>query len=127
MKPIGLVLEDFQFKVEMPGQIAGRSGALHRFDAVATKGASEVVVLDVIASEKQIDEVAVASMYVTLKVRPVKLRDSLYLLIPVDIARLLGVASSSDFQLSLNENQDSVKLVYELKKDENQTVDEKRE
>ena len=63
----------------------------------------------------------------TLKVRPVKLRDSLYLLIPVDIARLLGVASSSDFQLSLNENQDSVKLVYELKKEENQTVDEKRE
>ncbi|HXL50248.1 MAG TPA: hypothetical protein VN949_00390 [Candidatus Limnocylindrales bacterium] len=63
MKPIGMVLEDFQFKVEMPGQIAGRSGALHRFDAVATKGASEVVVLDFIASEKQIDEVAVASMY----------------------------------------------------------------
>jgi hypothetical protein len=55
------------------------------------------------------------------------LRDSLYLLIPVDIARLLGVASSSDFQLSLNENQDSVKLVYELKKEENQTVDEKEE
>ncbi len=48
MKPIGLVLEDYQFKVEMPGQIAGRSGALHRFDAVATKGSSEVVVLDVI-------------------------------------------------------------------------------
>jgi hypothetical protein len=55
---------------------------------------------------------------VPLKVRPVKLRDSLYLLIPVDIARLLGVVSSSDFQLSLNENQDSVKLVYELKKEE---------
>jgi hypothetical protein len=36
----------------------------------------------------------------------------------VDIARLLGVVSSSDFQLSLNENQDSVKLVYELKKEE---------
>ena len=63
----------------------------------------------------------------TLKVRPVKLRDSLYLLIPVDIARLLGVASSSDFQLSLNENQESVKLVYELKKEENETADEKRE
>jgi hypothetical protein len=55
---------------------------------------------------------------VPLKVRPVKLRDSLYLLIPVDIARLLGVASSSDFQLRLDENQDSVKLVYELKKEE---------
>lgn len=53
-----------------------------------------------------------------LRVRPVKLRDSLYLLIPVDIARLLGVASSSDFQLSLNENQETVKLVYELKKQE---------
>ena len=63
----------------------------------------------------------------TLRVRPVKLRDSLYLLIPVDIARLLGVASSSDFHLSLNENQDSVKLVYELKKEENETADEKIE
>ena len=63
----------------------------------------------------------------TLKVRPVRLRDSLYLLIPVDIARLLGVASSSDFQLSLNENQDSVKLVYELKKEENEKADEKIE
>ena len=53
-----------------------------------------------------------------LKVKPVKLRDSLYLLIPVDIARLLGVAASSRFQLSLNENQDSVRLVYEMRKDE---------
>ncbi len=61
-----------------------------------------------------------------LKVRPVKLRDSLYLLIPVDIARLLGVASSSDFQLSLNENQDTVKLVYELKKEETQSSNEKK-
>ncbi|HEY5620485.1 MAG TPA: hypothetical protein VIK88_02380, partial [Candidatus Bathyarchaeia archaeon] len=63
MKPIGMVLEEFQFKVEMPGQIAGRSGALHRFDAIATKGPSEVVVLDVMASDKQIDEVPVASLY----------------------------------------------------------------
>ena len=53
-----------------------------------------------------------------LKVKPVRLRDSLYLLIPVDIARLLGVVSSSHFQLSLNENQDSVRLVYEMRKDE---------
>jgi hypothetical protein len=63
---------------------------------------------------------------VPLRVRPVKLRDSLYLLIPVDIARLLGVASSSDFQLSLNENQETVKLVYELKKEETQTADDKK-
>lgn len=63
MKPIGLVFEEFEFKVEMPGQIAGRSGALHRFDAVATKGSAEVVVLDVIASDKEIDEVPIATMY----------------------------------------------------------------
>jgi len=63
---------------------------------------------------------------VPLKVRPVKLRDSLYLLIPVDIARLLGVASSSDFQLSLNENQDTVKLVYELKKEDSQSNNDKK-
>ncbi len=63
MRPIGSVLEDFQFKVDMPGQIAGRSGALHRFDAIASRGSSEVVVLDVIASDNQIDEVPVASLY----------------------------------------------------------------
>ncbi len=40
------------------------------------------------------------------------------MLIPVDIARLLGVAASSHFQLSLNENQESVRLVYEMRKDE---------
>ncbi len=62
-----------------------------------------------------------------LRVRPVKLRDSLYLLIPVDIARLLGVASSSDFQLTLNENKDAVKLVYEMKKNENQSMDPPKE
>lgn len=63
MKPVGAVLEDFQYKVEMPGQVAGRSGALHRFDAVATKGSSELVVLDVIASEKEIEETPIASLY----------------------------------------------------------------
>ena len=52
-----------------------------------------------------------------LNVRPVRLRESLYLLIPVDIARLIGVASASNFSLTLNENNESVKLVYELKKE----------
>ncbi len=51
-----------------------------------------------------------------LNVRPVRLRESLYLLIPVDIARLIGVVSASKFSLTLNENNESVKLVYELKK-----------
>lgn len=57
-----------------------------------------------------------------LNVRPVRLRDSLYLLIPVDIARLVGVASSSRFHLSLNEGENSVQLVYEMKK-ESETED----
>jgi len=52
-----------------------------------------------------------------LNVRPVRLRESLYLLIPVDIARLIGVASASKFSLTINENDGSVKLVYELKKE----------
>ncbi len=65
LKPIGAVLEDFQYRVEMPSQIAGRSGALHRFDVIATKG-SETVVLDLIASDKDIDEVPVASMYASI-------------------------------------------------------------
>ena len=63
MKPIGLVFEEYQYKVEMPGLIPGRSGALQRFDIVASKGATEIVVLDLIASEKDIDEVPVAAMY----------------------------------------------------------------
>ncbi len=49
--------------------------------------------------------------------RPVRLRESLYLLIPVDIARLIGVASASRFSLTINQNDGSVKLVYELKKE----------
>ena len=52
-----------------------------------------------------------------LNVRPVRLRESLYLLIPVDIARLVGVVSASKFSLTLTENNESVKLVYELKKE----------
>jgi len=47
----------------MPGQIAGRSGALHRFDAIATKGSLELVVLDVVASEREIEETPIASLY----------------------------------------------------------------
>jgi hypothetical protein len=39
-------------------------------------------------------------------------------LIPVDIARLVGVIAASSFSLTLNENPESIKLVYELKKDE---------
>ncbi len=62
MKPIGAVLEQLGFVLEMPGQVAGRSGVLHRFDTVATKG-SAVVVLDLIASDKQIEEAPVASLY----------------------------------------------------------------
>ncbi|HZD12617.1 MAG TPA: hypothetical protein VE177_03770 [Candidatus Binatus sp.] len=52
-----------------------------------------------------------------LRVQPVKLRDSLYLLIPVDIARLVGVVSSSSFRLRLDEDKKTIRLVYEMKKE----------
>jgi len=52
----------------------------------------------------------------TLDVKPVRLRDSLYLLIPVDIARLIGIASSAKFLLSISEGEQTVRLVYEMKK-----------
>ena len=51
-----------------------------------------------------------------LNVKPVRLRDSLYLLIPVDIARLVGIVAASSFSLTLNEDPESVKLVYEVRK-----------
>ena len=51
-----------------------------------------------------------------LNVRPVKLRESLYLLIPIDIARLVGVVTACSFSLTLSENPEGVRLVYELKK-----------
>ena len=50
-----------------------------------------------------------------LDVRPVKLRESLYLLIPVDIARLVGVVADSRFALTLIESDGAIKLVYELR------------
>ncbi len=53
-----------------------------------------------------------------LRVRPVRLRDSLYLLIPVDIARLIGAVPKSSFNLTLVEEQNVVRLVYEMKKPE---------
>jgi len=80
MKPIGLVFEEYQYRVDMPGQIAGRSGALQRFDAIATKGTTEVVVLDLIASDKEIDEVPVAAMYA--KIFDVQPTQSLLVAVP---------------------------------------------
>ncbi len=53
-----------------------------------------------------------------LRVRPVKLRESLYLLIPVDIARLIGAATKSNFNLTLVEEQTLIRLVYEMRKPE---------
>lgn len=111
MKPIGTVLEDFQFRVEMPGQIAGRSGAMHRFDAVATKGSTELVVVDVIASDKQIDEVPVASMYA--KIFDISPTQAVLVAIPglTDKARRL----TSLYRISAIEAQDSQQAADQLK------------
>ena len=75
MKPIGMVLEELLFRVEMPGQIVGRSGTLHRFDVIATGSSAETVVIDVVASTEPITEVSVASLYAKIfdlsEVRPI--------------------------------------------------------
>ena len=65
MKPIGAVFEEYQYRIEMPSQISGRSGALHRFDLVASKG-SDVIVLNLLASDKNIGEAPVATMYASI-------------------------------------------------------------
>ncbi len=111
MKPIGVVLEEFQFKVEMPGQIAGQSGALHRFDAVATKGSSELLVLDVIVSDKQIDEVPVASLYA--KVFDVGPSQTVLVAIPglTDKAKRLATL----YKMSVIEADDSENAAEQLK------------
>lgn len=111
MKPIGVVLEDYQFKVEMPGQIAGRSGALHRFDAIATKGSSEVVVLDVIASDKEIDETPIASLYA--KVFDVTPSQSILVAIPrlSEKARKLAAL----YRISIIEAQNSQQAAEKIK------------
>ena len=62
IKPIARVLEDLGYRTDLPGQIAGRSGSLERFDITGSKG-SETIVLDLIFSDKAIDEVPVASLY----------------------------------------------------------------
>ncbi len=61
-KPLARVLEELEYTVEMPGQIAGRSGALQRFDITGTKR-NETLVMDLIFSDKPIDETPVASLY----------------------------------------------------------------
>ncbi len=62
-RPVARVLEKFHYTVEMPGQIAGKSGVLHRFDAVASQGSTDVVFLDIAVGDKQLDEVPVTSFY----------------------------------------------------------------
>ena len=62
IKPLARVLEDLGYRADVPGQIAGRSGSLQRFDITGTKG-GETVVLDLIFSDKPLDEVPVASLY----------------------------------------------------------------
>jgi Thaumarchaeal output domain 1 len=91
MKPIGDALEEFQFQVQMPGQLPGRSGVLHRFDAVASKSSGDLVVIDLIASENPIDEEPVAALYA--KIFDVTPTQAILITIPSAIEKAKRLAS----------------------------------
>lgn len=51
-----------------------------------------------------------------LKIKPVKLRQSVYFRVPNDIADLIGIASDADVTLNLHEQEDKFLLTYSVVK-----------
>ena len=52
----------------------------------------------------------------TLKIKPVKLKQSVYLRVPNDIADLIGVESDSEVTMNLEEQNDRFLLIYSVRK-----------
>lgn len=52
----------------------------------------------------------------TLKIKPVKLRQSFYVRVPSDIADLIGLETDADVTLSLQEHEDRYLLTYTVTK-----------
>jgi hypothetical protein len=55
---------------------------------------------------------------VTLKIRPVRLKQTVYLRIPNDIADLIGIQPNAELTLNLKEQQDAFLLTYSVAKPE---------
>jgi hypothetical protein len=52
----------------------------------------------------------------TLKIKPVKLRQSIYFRVPSDIANLIGLKSDAEVTLNLEEQEDRYLLTYTVLK-----------
>jgi hypothetical protein len=52
----------------------------------------------------------------TLRIKPVKLKQSVYLRVPNDIVDLIGVESDSEVIMSLEEQDDRFLLIYSVRK-----------
>ncbi len=65
LKPLRLVLEDFNYQVAIPGNLKGVSGNDHIFDLVAVRGEenNELLVMDIYAYGGVVDEAAVTKMF----------------------------------------------------------------
>ena len=62
-----------------------------------------------------------------IKLSPIRLRNSLYLLIPIEVAKLLDIAKETEFYLNIKHNKDTV-LIYSKIEDPNveKGVEEKK-
>ena len=56
------------------------------------------------------------SVGLTLKIKPVKLRQSVYFRVPNDIADLIGLQANAEVILSLEEQEDQYLLTYSVPK-----------
>ena len=52
----------------------------------------------------------------TLTIRPVKLKQSIYFLVPSDIADLVGIDPQSEVTLSIDEREEQFFLIYSVNK-----------
>lgn len=52
----------------------------------------------------------------TLKIRPIKLRQSVYFRVPSDIADLIGIQTNAEVTLRLEELEDTYLLTYAVEK-----------
>lgn len=57
-----------------------------------------------------------------LKIKPVKLRQSVYVRIPNDIADLIGIDSNAEITLNLHEQADKFLLTYSVSKPQPQST-----
>ncbi len=65
LRPLRLILEEFDYRVAIPGSIKGVSGNEHIFDLAAFRGEgnTELLVVDIYASGGVVDEAPIIKMF----------------------------------------------------------------